>query len=73
MENKNTHAFPAIQDIRSRQEQEFETIGGLTKHEYAAIMIASGFAAEYATTTVTLDEIAENSYTLAGKVLDQFK
>jgi hypothetical protein len=76
MENKNLkeHAFPAMIDIRRREDQEYETIGGFSKHEYAAIMIAQGLAAKFdLEQSGNMKNVARMSYELAAEVLNQFK
>lgn len=75
MENKKQSAFP-LMDVAHATGNEFYR--GMSKHEYAAIMIAQGLVAsttteEYIGTEKSQQVISELSYSIAAKVLDKFK
>lgn len=71
MSNLTDLAFPLIEENGTKQ----SVSTGLTKHEYAAILIASHLATtyEYLPTIQEGDDIATTSHFLASQVLGKFK
>lgn len=73
MENTKLPAFPLHPELEMPNQQ----WSGLSKHEYAAIMIAQGVAAATPWASLHSEDmrqrIASVSYLLAAEVLNQFK